>query len=56
VKARAVRFTPEAAAQTEAADRWWRQNVVDEQRERHVREDDDAAIGAAIRDAVSGQL
>jgi len=26
VKARAVRFTPEAAAQAEAADRWWRQN------------------------------
>ena len=26
MKARAVRFTPEAAAQTEAADRWWRQN------------------------------
>ena len=26
MKARAVRFTPEAAAQAEAADRWWRQN------------------------------
>ena len=26
MKARAVRFTPEAAGQAEAADRWWRQN------------------------------
>ena len=26
MKARAVRFTPEAAAQAEAADSWWRQN------------------------------
>ena len=26
MKARAVRFTPEAAAQAEATDRWWRQN------------------------------
>ena len=26
MKAWAVRFTPEAAAQAEAADRWWRQN------------------------------
>ena len=26
MKARAVRFTPEAAAQAEAAERWWRQN------------------------------
>lgn len=30
--------------------------VVDEQRERHVPEDDDAAIGAAVRDAVGGRL
>lgn len=30
--------------------------VVDEQRERHVRTDDDAAIADAIRDAVKGKL
>jgi hypothetical protein len=30
--------------------------VVDEQRERHVREDDDASIAAAIRDAVNGRM
>jgi hypothetical protein len=30
--------------------------VIDEQRERHVRDDDDAAIGAAVRDAVNGRL
>ncbi len=30
--------------------------VIDGQRERHVSEDDDAAIAAAIRDAVSGRL
>jgi hypothetical protein len=30
--------------------------VVDEQRERHVRADDDAGIAAAIRDAVMGRL
>jgi hypothetical protein len=30
--------------------------VIDEQRERHVSEEDDAAIAAAIRDAVDGLL
>ncbi len=30
--------------------------VVDEHRERHVRADNDAAIAAAIRDAVKGRL
>ncbi len=30
--------------------------VIDEQRERHVGADDDAAIAAAVRDAVSGRL
>jgi hypothetical protein len=30
--------------------------VVDEHREKHVREDDDAAIAAAIRAAVTGTL
>jgi len=30
--------------------------VVDEQRERHVREDDDSGIAGAIRDAVTGRL
>jgi len=30
--------------------------VIDEQRERHVSDGDDAAIAAAIRDAVSGKL
>lgn len=30
--------------------------VVDEQRERHVRADDDAGIAVAIRDAVHGRL
>ena len=30
--------------------------VIDEQRERHVSDGDDAAIAAAIRDAVSGRL
>jgi hypothetical protein len=30
--------------------------VVDEHKERHVSESDDAAIAAAVRDAVSGNL
>ena len=30
--------------------------VIDEQRERHVQADDDAAIAGAIRDAVKGRL
>lgn len=30
--------------------------VIDEQRERHVREDDDTAIAGAIREAVNGRL
>ncbi len=30
--------------------------VIDEHRERHVRQDDDAAIAAAIRDAIAGKL
>jgi hypothetical protein len=30
--------------------------VVDEQRERHVVEDDDRALAAAVRDAVNGRL
>jgi len=30
--------------------------VIDEQRERHVRDDDDAAIAIAIRDAVDGRI
>ena len=30
--------------------------VIDEQKERHVAYDDDAAIAAAIRDAVSGKI
>jgi hypothetical protein len=30
--------------------------VIDEQRERHVAADDDTAIAAAVRDAVSGNL
>jgi len=30
--------------------------VVDEQRERHVQEGDDAAIAAAIREAINGRL
>jgi len=30
--------------------------VIDEQRERHVREDDTASIATAIRDAVNGRL
>jgi hypothetical protein len=30
--------------------------VIDEQRERHVSDGDDAAIAGAIRDAVSGRL
>jgi hypothetical protein len=30
--------------------------VIDEHRERHVRQEDDRAIAAAIRDAISGKL
>ncbi len=30
--------------------------VIDEQRERHVAENDDQAIAAALRDAVNGKL
>ncbi len=30
--------------------------VIDEQRERHVPDGDDAAIAAAVRDAVAGKL
>lgn len=30
--------------------------VIDEQRERHARVDDDAAIAQAVRDAVNGKL
>jgi hypothetical protein len=30
--------------------------VIDEQRERHVPEDDDKAIATAVRDAVSGRI
>ena len=30
--------------------------VIDEQRERHVSDNDDGAIAAAIRDAVAGRL
>ena len=30
--------------------------VMDEQRERHVAEDDDRALAAAVRDAVNGKL
>ena len=30
--------------------------VIDEQRERHVEEGDDAGIAKAIRDAISGRL
>ena len=30
--------------------------VVDDQRERHVAEDDDSAIAQALRDAINGKL
>ena len=30
--------------------------VIDERKERHVSEDDDAAIAAAVRDAVAGRF
>jgi len=30
--------------------------VIDEQRERHVSPDDDGAVAAAVRDAISGEL